>query len=158
MKRPLLRTLLVACALLGAAPLGCAGPGFQIDTPSGFAELEDQEQYGYRATNAEGVVLAVRREANAPYGDLSFWSGALDAHLRRQGYQATEAVDVTNERGIAGKQIRYQIDRSGRAHAFWMTVFVTDAEVVTVEVGGDEAFFEGAEKQLVHAIKTLEIG
>jgi hypothetical protein len=149
----------IVSAMLAAATLimaGC-GAGFSITTPAGFAELEDQEQYGYRATNPQGVVIAVRREDNVPYGDLSFWSGAVDAHLRRNGYTAVKAIDVKTAGDVPGKQIRYQATRAGRDHAFWVTVFVTETVVVTVEVGGDVEFFEQLEKPLTKALASLTI-
>lgn len=152
-----MKRFIIGFCLVCAPALGGCTAGVQIDTPSGFAELDDQESYGYRATNAEGVVLAVRREANEPAGDLGFWTGAVDAHLRRQGYQAVDAVDVKTGSGISGKQIRYSILRSDREHAFWVTVFVTAEEVVTVEVGGDKAFFDQLEKSLSQAIQSLEL-
>ncbi|MBW2456753.1 MAG: hypothetical protein JRI68_19710 [Deltaproteobacteria bacterium] len=147
-------------ALLAATALPCAGcgAGFSITTPAGFAELEEQEQYGYRATSPQGVVIAVRREENAPYGDLSFWSGAVDAHLRRDGYTAVKAIEVKTADGIAGKQIRYRAERNGRDHAFWVSVFVTETVVVTVEVGGDVEYFDELEKPLAKAIASLQIG
>lgn len=149
-------TLLVALACLAVAASGCAR-GFRITTPSGFAELEDQDDYGYRAANAQGVVLAVRREPNRPYGDLTFWSGALDAHLRRGGYVAEEAVDVSAG-GMKGRQVRYRIERSGRDHIFWVTVFVTDDQVVTVEAGGDVEYFDEAKEAIGKAIGSLQVG
>jgi len=155
-----LRRTIALCAMLAATALPCAGcgAGFTITTPAGFAELEDQEQYGYRATSPQGVVIAVRREENAPYGDLSFWSGAVDAHLRRNGYTAVKAVDVKTADGVAGKQIRYRSKRKGREHAFWVSVFVTESVVVTVEVGGDVEYFDELEKPLAKAIASLRIG
>ena len=138
MKTP--RRILLAL-LLATGSVACT-PNLHIDTPGGFAELEDQERYDYRATTSRGVVLAVRREANDPSGDLTFWSGALDAHLRRQGYKATTASDVKSSDGVKGRQIRYTIKRKGRPHSFWMTVFVTADEVITVESGGDAHFLE----------------
>ena len=53
---------------------------------------------------------------------------------------------------------RYTIERSGREHAFWLTVFVTDQEVITIEAGGDVAFFGGVEKSVTQAIATLRVG
>jgi hypothetical protein len=148
---------LIGLLLLAAATtlVGCTGAGFQIATPDGFAELEDQDDYGYRATNAQGVVLAVRREDNAPHGDLSFWSGAVDAHLRRSGYKVVEAVQVETSMGVRGRQLRYAIEREGRTHAFWVTVFVTADEVITIEAGGDKDFFDKVEKPLARAIDSL---
>ena len=146
---------LLLCMTIAASLMGCAR-GFEIATPDGFAELDD-ERYDYRATNAEGVVLGVRKKANEPQGDLTFWSGAVDAHLRRQGYAAVKHVDLESASGIRGKQLRYERHLGGRAHAYWITVFVTDASVITVEAGGDEAFFEGKKTAVEKAIRSLAI-
>ena len=69
------------------------------------AEIEGDD-YDYRAANAEGVVLAVRRNDNDPQGDLTFWSGALDAHLQRKGYTPEKTTEVHSADGITGKQVR----------------------------------------------------
>lgn len=154
LKAPVALALLL---LLSVVDLAGCGRGFTIVTPAGFAELEDQELYGYRATTAEGVVVAVRKEDNNPYGDLSFWSGAVDAQLRRMGYVATEAVEVKTKDGLEGRQIRYDRQHQGRRNIFWVTVFVTDDAVVTVEAGGDAEYFEKLEKAVSEAISSLEI-
>ncbi len=153
-KAPLALAILVLLAILDLT--GC-GRGFTIVTPAGFAELEDQEHYGYRATTAEGVVVAVRKEVNNPYGDLSFWSGAVDAQLRRRGYVATEAVDVKTNGGVEGRQIRYNHKYKGRKNIFWVTVFVTKSAVVTIEAGGDSEYFGKLEEAVSKAISSLKI-
>lgn len=142
---------LILCAL------AACGGSVNMQAPAGFAELEDQERYVYRATNAQGVVIGVRSEANKPRGDLSFWSGAVDAHLRRSGYTAVTGSEVKTKSGLTGKQVRYKIARNNREHSFWVTVFVTDDAVITVEVGGDRAFFEDLEKPLATAIESLDL-
>ena len=155
------RSMLMLCAATAlSATLGGTGcnRGFGIATPNGFAELDGQDNYGYRATNAEGVVLAVRREDNDPYGDLGFWSGAVDAYLQRKGYKSLKAVDVKSADGVVGKQVRYSIESGGRKKVFWVAVFVTGDAVVTVEAGGDSAFFSPVEKSVSAAIGTLTIG
>ena len=153
----MLRTIFsLATVALLALPLSGCSRGFSITTPAGFAELDGQKDYGYRATSPQGVVIAVRREKNEPYGDLSFWSGAVDAQLRRGGYKAIKAIDVAAS-GVKGKQIHYVVVRSGREHMFWVSVFVTEKAVVTVEVGGDLEYFEKAEKALSAAIASVQI-
>jgi hypothetical protein len=146
--------LLAASSLVGT---GC-GRGFVIDTPTGFAELEDQQDYGYRAASAEGVVLAVRRESNSPYGDLGFWTGAVDAHLRREGYSADKALDVKSANGIDGRQIRYHRRRDGRDFVFWVSVFTTDDEVIVVEAGGDREYFDKLDAAVSAAVSSLQVG
>ncbi len=146
--------LAAVTALLGSP--GCSR-GFAINTPAGFAELEDQEPYGYRATSAEGVVIAVRREDNQPWGDLHFWAGAVDAHLRRDGYVAQKVKELKSADGVPGRQLRYRRTRASRPHIFWATVFSTDEAVVVVETGGDQAYFEQAEKAVSAAIASLRV-
>lgn len=156
LRRPrLLEALLWAAIVLIST--GC-GRGFVITTPAGFAELDDQEEYGYRAADAQGVVVAVRHEDNSPYGDLSFWSGAVDAHLRRAGYVADEALAVKSADGVPGRQIRYHRSHEGREFVFWASVFVTDDAVVTVEAGGDRDYFAKVEKAVTAAIQSLTLG
>ncbi|MEM1028701.1 MAG: hypothetical protein AAGN82_00020 [Myxococcota bacterium] len=143
--------------VIATQALACTS-GLHIDAPDGFAELEEQVRYTYRATNAKGVVLGVRREDNEPQADLAFWSGALDAHLRRRGYEAISARDVATKDGVEGRQIRYERKHQGRQHHYWVTVFVTPDQVVTVEAGGDEAFFEDEKKAIQNTIESLELG
>ena len=148
---------LALCAMLGLGLGGC-GRGFVLTTPSGFAELEAGHDYAYRATNAEGVVIAVRREHNRPYGDLGFWSGAVDAHLRRGGYAADKAVEVQSADGVPGRQIRYHATRERREFVFWASVFVTDDKVVVVEAGGDRVHFDKLETAVGSSLASLEVG
>jgi hypothetical protein len=147
---------LLLCAVVVVFSVGC-GRDFVITTPAGFAELEDQQEYGYRAANAEGVVIAVRHEPNQPFGDLSFWAGAVDAHLRRGGYVADKALDVQSADGVSGRQIRYHRKHEGREYVFWASVFATEDIVVTVEAGGDRAHFDKLEKAVNAAIQSLAI-
>lgn len=148
--------LLLLWAALLACGAGC-GRSFVITTPAGFAELPDQEDYGYRAADAAGVVLAVRHEENAPFGDLAFWSGAIDAHLRRDGYVADQALDVKSADGVPGRQIRYHRVQQGRKYVFWATVFVTDDSVVTIETGGDGDHFDERVEAVTAAIRSVAI-
>jgi hypothetical protein len=156
MKRKLETILLVLAATL-AAP-GC-GPGFAVKTPDGFVELDDQEEYAYRATSAEGVVLGVRAEPNRPKGNLGFWTNAIDLKLRRSGYEAVDAKEIKTKSGATGKQIRYtRMIRMiyDRPLTYWMTVFVTDADVFVVEAGGDARDFEKSKDAITTAIESFK--
>jgi hypothetical protein len=138
-----------------ALSAGCSR-GFEIQTPEGFAEL-DEGSYSYRATSAEGVVIAVRREDNDPQGNLAFWSAAVDYELRRKGYAAVSSKSVKSASGVPGKQIRYSATRDGRPNVLWATVYVTGGHVTVVEAGGDEAHFETVEADVEKAIGALDV-
>lgn len=146
------------CLLAATATTACAGQNIDLSTPDGFAELDGDRTYSYRATNADGVVLAVRAEKNDPQGDLDFWSGAVDAHLRRAGYAVHSLHEVKSADGVDGKQLRYTMLRGQREHNFWVTVFVTGRRVVTVEAGGDHEFFDGRSASVAAAIESVKVG
>lgn len=154
MIRPL--SILMLCALVTFAA-GCAR-GFDLRTPDGFAELDDNDHYRYRATNAEGVVIAVRSEKNEPEAGLDFWAKALDNTLSERGYSRVASKAVKSKNGTAGKQLRYRVTRNGRPNVLWLTVFVTGSRLVIVEAGGDETHFESAEPEVKSVLEALEVG
>jgi hypothetical protein len=145
--------------LLGLLTLtgGCAR-GFEINTPDGFAELDDNDDYRYRSTSADGVVLGVRREKNDPKAGLDFWTAALKNDLASRGYSLVKSENVKSKNGIDGRQFRCQITKNGRPNVLWVTVFVTEKRVVVVEAGGDEAHFGSAETKIASAISAMDIG
>ena|SRR5688572_8661894 len=148
---------IVMLAALGTLATGCAR-GFDINTPDGFAELDDNDHYRYRATSAEGVVLAVRREQNDPEAGLDFWTKALENELAARGYDLVATDAVKSKNGTDGKRLRYRVTKNGRPNVLWVTVFVSGKRLVVVEAGGDEAHFKGVEPKVAAAIEAIEIG
>ncbi|MCH9684816.1 MAG: hypothetical protein K0V04_25495 [Deltaproteobacteria bacterium] len=151
MKRTIWMLTLAAVALGGCSTA-------RLQTPAGFAAHTDDKTYEYRASDGAGVVIAVRREKNRPQGDLDFWSAALDVNLRQAGYQATERGDVLSADGHTGRQLRYVVPTAGRELTFWVTLFVTQRQVVVVEAGGDSELFEPKAATVQGAIASLEVG
>ena len=93
--RRTITSLVLAALALG----GCATTSLQ--TPAGFAPHQTDDAYEYKASDGEGVVLAVRSEKNDPRGDLDFWSATLDVKLRQAGYEAKTLDDVASADGMA---------------------------------------------------------
>lgn len=149
------RTISTFCALVALLG-GCATSS--LATPSGFAEHHQRRAYDFRASDGEGVVIAVRSEKNRPRGDLQYWSSTLDVQLRNAGYEAREAVELKSADGHAGRQLRYVLHHDGRELMFWVSVFVTERRVVVVEAGGDALFFEAKIEQVEAAIGSLQLG
>lgn len=149
------RSMLIFCVLAGLLG-GCATTS--LDTPTGFASHHEGRTYDFRASDGEGVVIAVRTEKNRPRGDLQYWSSALDVQLRTAGYEARDAVALKSADGHAGKQLRYVLHEDGRELVFWVAVFVTDRQIVVVEAGGDAVFFEAKLEQVEAAIGSLQVG
>jgi hypothetical protein len=153
------RVLCIAALLAGIIAAGC-GPGARIETPAGFATLDDQKEYVYRSTSADGVAIAIRREKNSPKGNLDFWADIIDRRLRIDRYDpAGKPTEARAASGPSGRQMRYTREDGGRVYRFWVTIFVTDSKVWLVEVGGDQERFKGKiEEAVVRAIGTISIG
>lgn len=135
----MIRFCLIAIACVAAlCTIGC-GPSFQLRTPPGFVELdEDHSAYDYRATTADGLVVAVRQIEHDPKGDLTFWLKAIENQMReRGGYALLETKDVRSADGVAGKQLRFgHDDESNEPHLYYLSIFVTDESIFVVEAGG----------------------
>ncbi len=143
--------LLLALSLLAPA---CAS--FHVNTPSGFAELEDDSRYDYRATNADGVVIAVRVMRNEPEANLEFWGRVIDERLHRQGYTPEGNPEpVQSANGVPGVMFRYGATVGGRAHRYQVAVFVRGKKVFVMEAGGDREVFDPASPAVTRAFRSF---
>jgi hypothetical protein len=143
--------LILALSLLAPA---CAS--FHINTPNGFAELEDDERYDYRAINADGVVIGVRAVRNEPQANLEFWGRVVDERLRRQGYVPEGNPEpVQSANGLAGVMFRYGATVGGREHRYQVAVFVRPKKVYVLEAGGDREVFDPAAAAVARAFRSF---
>ncbi len=147
------RTL--CCLLLALTTVGC-GHSFEASTPQGFVELEDQEEYDYRATTADGLVIAVRELEHEPKGTQDFWTRAIENQLRQKGgYALLGKHDVTTKTGLKGKQLRFGHDEGGTPYLYVLTLFVTDDTLYLMESGGTKELVERHREQLEWAIQNF---
>ena len=150
-----MRSTNILAALVFTLLAACHGG--RLETPSGFATLDSNDSYSYRATDAKGVVLAVRTESNDVKGNIDFWADLVDVRLREKGYAFESAEPARTKGGLSGRQLRYLIERDGRTQRYWVTVFATSKKVVLVEAGGDKEAFDGATAMVARAVETLEL-
>jgi hypothetical protein len=134
-----------ALALCLAIASGASCSTFRAATPEGFVVLPDQRAagYDYRATTADGLVLAVRAIANEPRGDRAFWGKAIVNRLRTMGgYALLAERPVRCATGLEGTAYRFGHDESGKPHLYDVALFVTDDEIFVLEAGGARPLFE----------------
>jgi hypothetical protein len=146
-------------ATFAFATAACGRP-FDVKTPNGFFELQDQsdEGYAYRSTSAEGVVLAVRVVDDDGRGSLSFWEKAITQKIRdERGYALLAAADVKAADGTPGRSLRFAHDESGKPFDYWLTVFVGKKRLFIVEAGGDRPAFEKEKATIEAAITTFKL-
>ena len=142
--------------LLGTATATGCTHGARLTTPAGFATLDEEGGYSYRATSAKGIVLATRTETNGVKANTEFWAETLDAQLRNKGYAVDGTRAVKTTRGLNGTQLRYMTSKNGREHRYWITVFATKSKVFVVEAAGDKELFDKSVAAVDQAITSLD--
>lgn len=149
-----LALLLVSCA----SALAC-GHSFEAKTPPGFVELDEENpSHAYRATTADGLVVAVREIAHDPKGELSFWTRAIENELRqRGGYALLATLDVKTRSGLVGKELRFGHDEGAKPHEYRVTVFVTEDKLYLLEVGGTKALVASHAKDLDEYVASFRL-
>src|SRR5512145_1374182 len=150
----------VACwiALVGCAP--------RVATPSGFVVLPDPGSYDYRATTADGVVLAAREVDDDSEGDVEFWARAIENEMRyRGGYALIERRPVGTKGGLKGTQLRFGHDEGSEPHLYYVTVlageetswlFFSSPRLYVLEAGGTKKLMEKHASQIDWAIKEFD--
>lgn len=160
MTQPLLKvTVALALGALLTGLVGCGRP-FKAATPDGFIEFEDRYDnsttHEYRASTADGVVLAIRSFENDPEADMALAVRALENRVRLgQGYALIDKKEVTARDGTKGTTLRFGHDEEGGAHLYYVTVFVTEDYVYVLEAGGKKDLVEKADKSIEWSIQNF---
>lgn len=141
----------VASLILGCSPLISA-------PPSDFVVLDD-DTYDYRATSADGVVIAATKLRHEPRGELSFWVRAVENRMRdRGGYELVAEREVRTSRGLTGRELRFSHESGAVPHTYIVAVFVTKRRLYLVEAGGPQEQVEAARPKIDQAIARLNAG
>lgn len=142
--------LAAACLLLAScAPL--------LTTPDGFVKLDEHGVYDYRATTADGLVIAARQIDHDPEGSMAFWVRAVENEMRnRGGYALLERREVKTKKGLAGTQLRFGHDQGQEPHLYSVAIFVTEDDLFLVEIGGKKALIDQHQAQLEAALQSLD--
>ena len=150
---PLRFALLVPTVLLAVA---CGRP-FDVRTPPGFIELEHQgPDYAYRATTADGAVVAVRAIDAAGREDLGFWEQAVTLELRdASGYALLGKRELRSEDGTPGRELRFGRDQNGKPYAYRVALFTAQSRVFLLEAGGAKDSVARLEPQIDWQVATF---
>jgi len=132
----------VTAACPAALLLGCHST-FTSAAPKGFVELDQTERYDFRATTADGLVIAARQVDHDPEASLDFWARAVENAMRtRGGYALLGSRDLKAAGGLRVKQLRFGHDEANRPHLYYVTLLVTHGAIYVLEAGGDKAQLE----------------
>lgn len=145
--------VVVGCLISTSA---CGRP-FDVQTPRGFVELEHQSpSYDYRATTADGVVVAVRAIDAADREDLSFWSSAVTLQMRdASGYALLRTKDVRSADGTPGRELLFGHDENGAPYLYRVALFTAQDRVFVLEAGGARDAVERTAPHIDRQIATF---
>ncbi len=152
----------LAILALGLAAAGC-GPSITLELPERFVNLNEdselrREQYAYRATTPDGVVVGVQRLDLRVNSALAFWSEAVMRRLRdQQGYALLGEEDVSAASGERGHLMRFGRDVEGHAYRYTVGLFVTESHIWVVEAGGREDAYTPLEADIERSIRAMRL-
>ncbi len=154
---PLQNFLRVLAFLLSSGVLvSCSSP-FRVTAPQGFVVLKDQALYDYRATSADGVVLAVRSIKHDPKGDIDFWVQAIRNRMRGvSGYALLATKPVSTRGGLKGVSMRFGHDEGRTSYLYDINLFVTEKYLHLIEFGGTKEELVRLDKQVAWVVHTFE--
>ncbi len=154
---------LLAVLGLGLLASACAA---NVATPPGFVVLSEDSAYDYRATTADGLVIAARRIDNDPPGELSFWERAIENEMRfRGGYALLESRDVRTRGGLRGRQLRFGHDESREPHLYYVTLFIGEehslwvfgsSKIYILEAGGPAPLVQARAADIEQAVREFD--
>ena len=147
---------IIVLALLTTA----CGPTFQATTQPSFVALDDKyDDYDYRATTADGLIVGIRELKHEPKGQEAFWLEAIKNRMRETGgYALTETVEVKSADGRKGTQLRFGHDEDGgKPYLYYLTLFVTEKRLLIVEIGGSKEQFKDRAAEVERAVSTLKV-
>ncbi len=157
-----MRIALLLSIASGLGSLAGCGHHFELHSPADFVELDPDRQarmgFAYRATSADGAVLAVREVDNDRHASREFWVEAVRNRVRRSGgYALLSESAVRSADGSEGHQMRFGRDESQRPYDYWVTLFVTHDHVFVVEAGGRREHFEQERADIEAAIASFRL-
>ncbi len=151
-----MKTTLILFALLATA----CGPSFKATTQPSFVEIDNKyDDYDYRATTADGLVIGVREIVHDPKGEEAFWLQAIKNRMRDSGgYALTESVPVQSGDGVKGTQLRFGHDEDeGKPYLYNVTLFVTPKKLILVEAGGSKDQMKEHQVEIDRVISSLQV-
>ena len=159
------RPMNVLCKLFAGAVLllasvsatGCGRP-FKVETAPGFIELSGQNEYAYRATTPEGVVVAVRVVEDEDRADVDFWAKAVTLQMRDvSGYALTSSKDVQSRDGTKGKELRFGHDEDKKPYEYVVQLYAAQGRLFVVEAGGAKEQMDRAKDSVAWTMKSVKV-
>lgn len=122
-----------------------------LQVPDGFAKYRDNNKDLLRAVSPERVVYRVHTVSDEPKADLAFWKTALETHFKKGGYIIIEQKPI-KAASVPGYSFVVATTFAEKDYTYALNIFVVKQDVVLIEVGGENAYFDKYRQQIAAAI------
>jgi hypothetical protein len=131
-------TLLLGLVAMIAGATGCKN--YKLKPPAGFAQV-DADDYDARMKAGDDVGLHLKVFPNVEGGTLEFWAEDLVKKLGKRGYALVGQKGVKSKNRVEGTRLDFDYTPPGsQAKKFYTALlFVSDENIVVVQLAGDEA-------------------
>lgn len=146
--------LLICLTLL----VGCDPQPGKLRVPDSFVELSEAQARPYqaRAVSADGVVAALRQQANPKSGTLAFWTQAItDKMTKDKGYQLVSSEPLTSRTGRTGRKLHLTRTIRGVDFTYLMAIYVDGDRVRIAEAGGRTKHVQPLIQELGESLGSL---
>ncbi len=137
---------------------GCDPQPGKLEIPDSFVALSASQSWPYetRAVSADGVVVALRQEANPKSGTLAFWTQAItDKMTRDKGYTLAGSEAFTSRTGRTGRKLHLTRTIRGMEFIYLMAIYVEGQTVRIVEAGGRAEHVQPQMQELEETLRSL---
>jgi hypothetical protein len=146
--------LLLIGFLTALLTIGCST--FKAQKPSGFAEYQMKGDT-YKAISSKGVLFKIKSIKNEPYGSKEMWQESVSHYFKTYGYQKKNSKNITTDKNIKGLYTEYLYRYNGENYIYSITIFVNKDNIFIIETSGIDNFYNNKRKDIIDAIKKIEI-
>lgn len=134
-----MKTRLLCLFSISCIAVGCT----QFTPPDGYVQDTGNQTYDYKAVSARGHALGVKRRANVDKSaTLQYWTDAIE-HQKCDidGFKLAAKDDIQSGDGRKGVLFNLESGEGQSKLTYLVALFVTPADITTVEAAGPTAEF-----------------
>lgn len=135
----IMKTRLICLLSIFCMAAGCT----QFTPPEGYVQDTGNKAYDYKAVSARGHALGVKRRANVDKSaTLQYWTDAIE-HQKCDidGFKLAAKDDIQSGDGRKGVLFNFESGEGQAKLTYLVALFVTPADITTVEAAGPTADF-----------------
>lgn len=131
----------------------------RVERPEGFAVFREPSSSDrvFSAVTPEGMKYRVRIAANYPEQELSFWSDALAAQLKTEGYTRLGEPERFTSGGREGAAFEWGVPYGEENYIYLTAILVDGKEILIAEAAAEASVYERYRGSLLESVKSITV-